>query len=402
MSKPPGAPAHRPLLALCGVLILAAGFASSLHGQPASKPPAPIVDAATGSRAILHVDVVGTGANRRLVTAGVFPEGRQLGAIVVGLGATWSPDGTGFAFFDTQLALKLRDRAGQETVLFQGDQNEQLYLWQPAWSPDGKQIAALTFVPGATGPLKMSIALIDVAARKVQSRFGIPRGVTSIPSYSTPPNKLRWSADRRRILLSWESAAVLDTKSGTFELLPGGPIVAEWAPGGDAIYYLDVTNRDRPPGPTLAGLYRTKLGSGTPPTRLLDQQQLSAMGLAVTTRVVLGAMTLSPSGTKLAVGLGSSTGGSGKLHVYAIGPSPDSLVPDKPLATFQTEELIAAIEWAPDETQVAVIAVAKDGVKIRAVNLGTGVWRTLATLGALDLNGREAEVLAFKALSWTQ
>ena len=402
MSKPPGAPAHRPLLALCGVLILAAGFASSLHGQPASKPPAPIVDAATGSRAILHVDVVGTGANRRLVTAGVFPEGRQLGAIVVGLGATWSPDGTGFAFFDTQLALKLRDRAGQETVLFQGEPNEQLYLWQPAWSPDGKQIAALTFVPGATGPLKMSIALIDVAARKVQSRFGIPRGVTSIPSYSTPPNKLRWSADRRRILLSWESAAVLDTKSGTFELLPGGPIVAEWAPGGDAIYYLDVTNRDRPPGPTLAGLYRTKLGSGTPPTRLLDQQQLSAMGLAVTTRVVLGAMTLSPSGTKLAVGLGSSTGGSGKLHVYAIGPSPDSLVPDKPLATFQTEELIAAIEWAPDETQVAVIAVAKDGVKIRAVNLGTGVWRTLATLGALDLNGREAEVLAFKALSWTQ
>jgi len=402
MSKPPGAPAHRPLLALCGVLILAAGFASSLHGQPASKPPAPIVDAATGSRAILHVDVVGTGANRRLVTAGVFPEGRQLGAIVVGLGATWSPDGTGFAFFDTQLALKLRDRAGQETVLFQGDQSEQLYLWQPAWSPDGKQIAALTFVPGATGPLKMSIALIDVAARKVQSRFGIPRGVTSIPSYSTPPNKLRWSADGRRILLSWESAAVLDTKSGTFELLPGGPIVAEWAPGGDAIYYLDVTNRDRPPGPTLAGLYRTKLGSGTPPTRLLDQQQLSAMGLAVTTRVVLGAMTLSPSGTKLAVGLGSRTGGSGKLHVYAIGPSPDSLVPDKPLATFQTEELIAAIEWAPDETQVAVIAVAKDGVKIRAVNLGTGVWRTLATLGALDLNGREAEVLAFKALSWTQ
>ncbi len=402
MSKPPGTPACRPLLAFCSVLILAAGFASSLHGQPASKPPAPIVDAATGSRAILHVDVVGTGANRRLVTAGVFPEGRQLGAIVVGLGATWSPDGTGFAFFDTQLALKLRDRAGQETVLFQGDQSEQLYLWQPAWSPDGKQIAALTFVPGATGPLKMSIALIDVAARKVQSRFGIPRGVTSIPSYSTPPNKLRWSADRRRILLSWESAAVLDTKSGTFELLPGGPIVAEWAPGGDAIYYLDVINRDRPPGPTLAGLYRTKLGSGTPPTRLLDQQQLSAMGLAVTTRVVLGAMTLSPSGTKLAVGLGSSTGGSGKLHVYAIGPSPDSLVPDKPLATFQTEELIAAIEWAPDETQVAVIAVAKDGVKIRAVNLGTGVWRTLATLGALDLNGREAEVLAFKALSWTQ
>jgi len=402
MSKPPGAPAHRPLLALCGVLILAAGFASSLHGQPASKPPAPIVDAATGSRAILHVDVVGTGANRRLVTAGVFPEGRQLGAIVVGLGATWSPDGTGFAFFDTQLALKLRDRAGQETVLFQGDQSEQLYLWQPAWSPDGKQIAALTFVPGATGPLKMSIALIDVAARKVQSRFGIPRGVTNIPSYSTPPNKLRWAADGRKILLSWESAAVLDTKSGTFELLPGGPIVAEWAPGGDAIYYLDVINRDRPPGPTLAGLYRTKLGSGTPPTRLLDQQQLSAMGLAVTTRVVLGAMTLSPSGTKLAVGLGSRTGGSGKLHVYAIGPSPDSLVPDKPLATFQTEELIAAIEWAPDETQVAVIAVAKDGVKIRAVNLGTGVWRTLATLGALDLNGREAEVLAFKALSWTQ
>ena len=49
-----------------------------------------------------------------------------------------------------------------------------------------------------------------------------------------------------------------------------------------------------------------------------------------------------------------------------------------------------------------MVAVAKDGVKIRAVNLATGVWRTLATLGPLDLNGREADVLAFKPLSWTQ
>ena len=336
------------------------------------------------------------------MTAGVSPEGRQLGPLVFGLGATWSPDGTGFAFIDHQLALKFRDRAGQETLLFQGDPTEQLYLWQPAWSPDGKQIAVLTFVPGATAPLKMSIALIDVSAKKVQSRFVIPRGVTNIPSYSTPPNKFRWSADGRKILLSWESAAVLDTKTGAFELLPGGPILAEWAPAGDSVYYFDLVNRDRPAGPLLAGLYRTKLGSGTPPTRLLGPQELGSLGLTVSGKIVLGAMTLSPGGTKLAVGLGSGAGGAGKLLVYALGAQPDGMVPDKPLATFQTEELIAAIEWAPDETQLAVVAVAKDGVKIRAVNLATGVWRNLATLGPLDLNGREAEVLAFKALSWTQ
>src|SRR6266852_5084668 len=95
------------------------------------------------------------------------------------------------------------------------------------------------------------------------------------------------------------------------------PIVAEWAPGGDAIYYLDVINRDR--GPTLAGLYRTTLGSGTPPTKLLDQQQLSFMGLAVTARVVLGVMTLSPAGTKLAVAFGSRAGDAGRLIVSASG-----------------------------------------------------------------------------------
>jgi WD40 repeat protein len=402
MCRSPGASTHRRLLAFFGMLTLVAAFASSLHGQPASKPPAGLVDPATGSRAILHVDVVGTGANRRLVTAGVFPDGRQLGALMVGLGATWSPNGTAFAFFDSQLALKLRDLTGQETVLLRGDANEQLYLWHPAWSPDGKQIAVLTFVPGVTPPLKMSIALVDVAARKIQARFPIPRGVTNIPSYSTPTNTLRWSPDGRKILLSWESAAVLDTRNGAFELLPGGPIVAEWAPGGDAVYYLDVIRRDQPPGVTLAGFYRTKLGSGTPPTRLMDQQQLSSLGLGVSAKVVLGVMMLSPGGTKLAIGLGSSTGGGGKLQVYGIGASPDSLALDKPLASFQTEELIAAIDWAPDETELAVVAVAKDGVKIRAVNLGTGAWRTLATLGPLDLNGREAEVLAFKALSWSQ
>jgi hypothetical protein len=402
MSRSTGAPAHRLLMAFCSFLVLVSGIATSLYGQPASKPPIAIVDSATGSRALLYVDVVGTGANRRLVTAGVSPEGRQLGPLVFGLGATWSPDGTGFAYLDPQLALKFRDRAGQETLLFQGDPTEQLYLWQPAWSPDGKQIAVLTFVPGATAPLKMSIALVDVSAKKVQSRFVIPRGVTNIPSYSTPPNKFRWSADGRKILLSWESAAVLDTKTGAFELLPGGPILAEWAPAGDSVYYFDLVNRDRPAGALLAGLYRTKLGSGTPPTRLLGPQELGSLGLTVSGKIVLGLMTLSPGGTKLAVGLGSGAGGAGKLLVYALGAPPDGLVPDKPLATFQTEELIAAIEWAPDETQLAVVAVAKDGVKIRAVNLATGVWRTLATLGPLDLNGREAEVLAFKALSWTQ
>src|SRR2546421_11516382 len=126
-----------------------------------------------------------------------------------------------------------------------------------------------TFGPGATAPRKVSIARSDGAAKKVQSRFVTPRGVTNIPSSSTTPNKFRWSADGRKILLSWESAAVLDTKTGAFELLPGGPILAEWAPAGDSVYYFDLVNRDRPAGPLLAGLYRTKLGSGTPPTRLL-------------------------------------------------------------------------------------------------------------------------------------
>ena len=236
MSRPTGAPARPTRMAFCSILVLVLGVATSLHGQPASRRPVAIVDSATGSRALLYVDVVGTGTNRRLVTAGVSPEGRQLGTLVFELGATWSPDGTGFAFVDPQLALKFREGAGQETVLLQSDPNEQLYPWQPAWSPDGRQIAVLTFVPGPAAPLKVSIALVDVAARKVQSRFAIPRGVTNIPAYSTPPNKFRWSPDGRKILLCWETAAVLDIKTGGFELLPGGPILAEWAPAGDAVY----------------------------------------------------------------------------------------------------------------------------------------------------------------------
>src|SRR5713101_4390439 len=153
MSRPTGAPARHTRMAFWSILVLVLGGATSMHGQPASRPPDALVDSATGSRAPLYVDVVGTGTNLRLVTAGVLPEGRQLGTLVFGLGATWSPDGPGFAFVDPQLALKFREGAGQETVLLQSDPNEQLYPWQPAWSPDGRQIAVLTFVPGPAAPL---------------------------------------------------------------------------------------------------------------------------------------------------------------------------------------------------------------------------------------------------------
>jgi hypothetical protein len=177
--------------------------------------------------------------------------------------------------------------------------------------------------------------------------------------------------------------------------LPGGPILAEWPLAG-TVTVSTAPSRLAARTP-LAGLYRAKPDQGRP-RRIAGRQEARRAKLTVSAKSSSAPWRF-PGGTKLAVGL-AQRGGAGSfsstLWAAADGWPRTSRSPPS------DGRAIAAITRAPDGPGSPFLKGIRDGVKIRAVNLATGVWRTLAALGPLDLNAREAQVLAFKPLSWTR
>jgi len=372
---------------LCIALPLAQGCAPGLQGG--------------NLRPILHLDVERRGAQKRFVTTGIYPDGASLGRLVPAVGATWSPDGTSFAYIDPPLPLVryselliLRNLSGEEhTILFSFQTGERLLYgwWGPIWSPDGRKIAVISLKP-LSRPLVASVAIIDVSEKKVRALHRLPEETISLPWYMSPPNKFRWSPDGRKILVAWENAVVIDAKTGETEQISAKHVVAEWTPESDGIYYFEIGRSDG-----FAGCFLKRLGSDSP-RELMDEERLAAFGL---TRLafVHGIMTLAPSGVRLAIAGGSPVG----LHIYELkekGP----IIVNNPTRSFETREVITitALEWAPDEKSLAFMTMTKDGVRIKLLDLATGEWRTLTTIEGVEFRVPDIDVLAFKVLSWTQ
>lgn len=119
------------------------------------------------------------------------------------------------------------------------------------------------------------------------------------------------------------------------------------------------------------------------------------------------AMRLSPSGSRLAIAAWSTKGSAGSLHIYELRKG-EMLALDRPSKTFQTEDEILALEWAPDEKSLA--ALTKPGLPvaesprelvagIRVLDLRTGEW---TTVGTANLTGGSLEVSVLKTLSWSE
>ena len=76
----------------------------------------------------------------------------------------------------------------------------------------------------------------------------------------------------------------------------------------------------------------------------------------------------------------------------------------KPVATFETKDLIIGLEWAPDEQSLAVMAIVFEPltkVELKLLDLNTGSWTTLATV-AIPPRTPQIDLLAHKIMSWTQ
>jgi WD40 repeat protein len=217
------------------------------------------------------------------------------------------------------------------------------------------------------------VVVIDIATATVRSRHPLPKGTLSL-LYTSPPNIFRWSPDGRRILVSWDRLVVVDIERGGAPLsLPGG-VIAEWAPGSDAIYYFQLARSSSRPN----GFYFRHLAASEP-VRLMDADGLAAAGFRPARWLINGVMVLSPSG-------------------------PVAL--ERPSHTFYSEDLMTAVEWSPDEKSLAVLAVVAQAkeekpVHVRVVDLASGTWRTVARV-EFQLRTPDVDLLGFKILSWTQ
>jgi hypothetical protein len=247
------------------------------------------------------------------------------------------------------------------------------------------------------------VAVIDVDGHKIVSRHKLPAGIIELPYPLMEVDKFSWSPTGRKVLVSWESAVVIDTVTGTIETISKKPIASEWAPTGDAIYYVDKSSRLDPPPWELGHFFFKKLGAQEP-VKLVDKKDYVALGLTMD-YYIPWTMTLSPSGSRLAIVGGSAkqgTGGKpeiiGRLHIYEIN-SGQMLALGKPAKSYQTDDMMVALEWAPNEDSVAVVAFSDSKkVVLKLLDPTTGGWRNLTTVQVPDL-----EVFGFtKTLSWAR
>ncbi len=340
------------------------------------------------------------GFEERLVTKGVWADGRQLGTLVRAKGAVWSPDGRWLAYIaENGEELRLANLEGEEHTIFQSWTWEPIYAW-PSWSPDGDKVAIVTVEWCEFGARISSLIVIDVPAGETRTTYGPydfwqAGGTDRGPTHFTLPQAIRWSPDGRKILVSWDNAVVIDVETQDAETISTSPILAEWAPASDAVYYFEIKNaasrRDR----ALGDFVVKKLGSEGPLERI-EERRLSALGLAARP-TSLGHLLLSPKGSRLAFASSTTVEGIDVVYVYDLIEG-EALALDMPTKSFRSDDPIAALEWAPDESGLVALTIAESNIDVRALDLATGRWTTLVTPQVEP--GRIS--MAGKILSWTQ
>jgi Tol biopolymer transport system component len=334
--------------------------------------------------------------------AATSADGRKVGTYPY-QGAVWSPSGEQFAFVagdDVQESVFVMNLEGQSQLIFTPGRDERLIFWHPAWSPDGKRLAVIVAQEDEEG-IVFTLVVVDVAAQQTLSRHVIPDGTLLIPFSMSPPNNFRWSPDGQKILISWENAVVIDLENERTLSISDQPVVAEWTPEGDGVFYFTIGNYDRPGGRALGGFFLRKLDGGDP-VQLMDASALAEAGLIMAPGFHYALMILSPSASKLAFVGGAEKEGSSSLRIYDLKPR-ENLTLDQPAYTFQLDTPVTALEWSPDEESVAVVAFEQDfALAIKLLNVATAEWQELVKL-QIDWGDGGVEWLAlFKIISWTQ
>ncbi len=195
-------------------------------------------------------------------------------------------------------------------------------------------------------------------------------------------------------------AVVIDVIAGTVETLSERPVLAEWAPSSDAIYYFELggTFHPRP----LGDFYIRRLEAADPVKLMGKEYRDSSRLMMKDTR---WSMSLSPDGSMLAIGGYSSGFQNGYIYLYNLeqGATVDL---EHPFRKFEDAPgLLVELDWAPDAKSLAAVLIVR-GLAISVLDINSGAWKTLVTIPAKEPGATFVEYYAFgvvnNLLSWAR
>ena len=318
-------------------------------------------------------------------------------------GAVWSPDGSRFAYTTGDgVSIKVGNLDGEEiSVLDTGTEWHPMYQW-PAWSPDGKLLAAMNVAWCEVGMKVSSVEIIDALNGGSVDRHGPydfwqADGTLQGPRRLSTPNNISWSRDGDKLLVSWDKAVVINAKSGKPRVISSRPVLAEWAPTSDAVYYFEIETGEGNKRNRTLGAFHVRHLEADEPELLLSADEVSDMGLAAEWGPIPGVMSLSPSGSTLAVSGGGDEDGNGKLHLFEI-PEGSSAVSVKDGSRYPVNGRLVALDWAPDESGIAGLVAYASGIRMDILDLLTGEWSAVAESG---IEVHQVQFLG-KVISWSR
>lgn len=354
-------------------------------------------------RAILLLDVVATDREESLVTVGAGMDGHSLGAVAPAPGAVWSPDGTRFAYTTGDgVSIKIGTLDGDEfSVLDTGTEWHPMYQW-PAWSPDGKLLAAINVAWCEVGMKVSSVEIIDALNGGSVDRHGPydfwqADGTLQGPRRFSTPNNISWSADGDKLLVSWDKAVVINTRTGKPSVVSRKPVLAEWAPTGEAVYYFEIETGERSKRNRTLGAFYIRRFESDEPEILLSADEVSNMGLAAEWGPIPGVMSLSPTGSTLAVSGGGDEDGNSEIHLFSI-PEGSDAVSVEEAVRYPVKGRLVALDWSPDGNSIAGFIADTSGIRMDVFDLATNEWSAVATPGIQE---NQVQFLG-KTLSWSR
>jgi hypothetical protein len=322
--------------------------------------------------------------------------GKRLAELNSAIALSWSPDGSRYAFiaardFDKyQICIKPLNGA-QKAVELKSSKEVPTRLI--AWSPNGKYLAFLMYSTYASevqfvaqpnginmpvhsdnspsmNPEEYSLIILEtdfdqshnpfVAQYRIsqQTWTGIKQNMSAMP------DKLRWSPDGQKLLVSWMNVVTVDVSSGTITVIYPHNAAAAWAPNGEGIYYLAVDTNDIGNAPAYMPRLRKWTGinlyrfSDAKTFRIATVENLAALGLLWTTASP-GFLDFSPDGSAVALAAGELKG-NGAVHLFPFKNGPLLLL-EKPLNRVVVKGAVLALDWSPDGQKVAVITAKPHG-----------------------------------------